>query len=392
MINQNKFLGINSIDNNSPFFICPLFSYVVLKKIINLSHPGLFDEFEYPLGKEYANYLCKLQIKKNIKGPKGIKSALKEFENMGFGITKIVLFQQNKIILKNLNSSIAKQYSKSFFEDKIKVDHYLAGVYSGILSTHTNKNIDIEEKRCKAQGSVECVFSNTQKTFNTYNLNDSIKKAIKNHSFDNLKRIKYPHIFSEEMMQRGIYSNKDGVLKIANILHIISRFSFFNFSSNIFSKTSKELSTIFEYLGYVQGIIASKFQKNQFGRVKPDIIFDELLNHMNMAGYGTFSIIKRDDKKIMIEFSDATILEQSIKYAGELKDPFHEGVLLGFSKVYNKPVENLTMSRANKDKIGVSIIFGKNDLSDELKKKINSEEIKRITNDRMTHKYYLSPN
>ena len=60
---RNQYLGLESIDNESPIFVCSLFSYVIIKHIINLEWPGLFDEFEYSLVKR-ADLKCVVKLEK----------------------------------------------------------------------------------------------------------------------------------------------------------------------------------------------------------------------------------------------------------------------------------------------------------------------------------------
>lgn len=389
---QEKSLGMNSIDKNSPFFICTLFSYVVLKKIVNLSREGLFDEYEYFLGKESAKQLCELQINEGLTGNRGIKAALKEFENMGFGITKIVLLQKNNIILKNPSSSIARQYAKSFFEDKINVDYYIAGVYSGILSSYFGKNIEIEENKCKAKGSEECVFTNTNKVSNKYGLDVEISKALQHQRLSSPEKITYPHFFSKKMFQRGTYSNEDGVIKIANILHVFFRFGFFAFSNHVLSKISEDTFRLHEYLGYVQACIGMEFLKNQFGLKDPDKIFKEGINQLNMLGYGIGSILSRTDKEMTVQFTESLLIKQSIQFMGKFDDAFIKGLLLGLATIYLQPVNNIEFSNPLEDKLIVKVQFGeKTDLAKQLNDKITSEKIKNLSKERMTHKYYLWP-
>lgn len=391
-IHQEKILGINSIDKNSPFFIHQLFSYVVLKKIVNLSHTGLFDEFEYHLGKEYAKTLCQLQIKAGLTGIRGIKAAFGEFENMGFGITKIVLLQKNNIILKNLTSPIAIQYAKSFFEDKLKTDYYIAGAYSGILSSYFGKNVEIEERKCKAQGSEECVFTNTSIISNKYLLNTIIQKALKHHRLQSTEKITYPHFFSKMMLQRGTYYNKNGIVKIASIYHVFFRFGFFIFSNYVLSKVAKDIPDLHEYVGYLQGCIANNFQKNQFGRTDTDRIFNEVLKQLNIMGYGVGSIHSRTDKEIIIKFTDMLSLKQSLQYMEHFKDPLIKGALLGLAEDYPKPVNNIKFSNSQDDELVVTMQFGdETSLVEQLTRRITSNKIKRLAKERMTHKYYLSP-
>lgn len=388
---QEKILGLKSIDKDSPFFICTLFSYIVLKKIVNLSHKGLFDELEYNLGKESAKLLCRLQIKAGLDGIRGVNAVLKEFEDMGFGITKIVLLQKNNIILKNLTTPIARQYAKSFFEDKIKTDYYIAGVYSGILSSYFKKNIEINEERCNAMGSEECMFKNTNKVSNKYNLTPLVQTVIKNQMVHSQKSIKYPNNFCIEMFHRGIYYKNEGVIKMANIYHIFFRFSFFMVSNYILLKVARDTYYLHEYLGYAQGIIATTFQKNQFGRKDSDSIFSELLTHLNMSGYGVPSICSKTNKEIIIKFEDMLSLKQALQFMEKFDDPYLRGLLLGFAMVYSIPVSSIEFITSTESKLTAKISFGNTDLVEQLNKRINSNKIKRLAMERMRHKYYLSP-
>ena len=390
-IYQEKVLGLKSIDKDSPFFICTLFSYIVLKKIVNLSHKGLFDEFEYNLGKKSAKLLCKLQIKQGLKGASGIKAAFEEFENMGFGITKIVLLKKNNCILKNLTTPIARQFVKSFFEDKIKTDYYIAGVYSGILSSYFKKNIEIEEQGCNALGSEECTFINTNRVPNRYNLAPLVQKVIQKQQLFSKKRIRYPNNFCIEMLHRRIYHKNKGIIKMANIYHVFFRFSFFMVSNHILSKKAKDAYDLHEYVGYAQGMIATAFQKNQFGRKEPDDIFNELLTHLNMSGYGVPLICSRTGRQIIIKFKGMLSLKQALQFMEKFDDPYLRGLLLGFSTVYSKPVSSIEFTNRHQDELTAKISFGHEDLAQQLSKNIKSNRIKCLAMERMQHKYYLSP-
>ena len=391
-INQKRSLEFDSVDKDSPFFICTLFSYVVLKKIVNMTREGLFDEFEYYLGKEYARSLCELHEKKGIKGVSGIKSAFLELQNMGFGITSAVVLNENEVFLKNTTTPIARQYSKSFFDDSSKVDHFISGIYSGILSTAFGKNMEIKEEKCLALGSKECIFANTENIKDRYGIGKMIKEVLLHHSLSSKKTAAYPHFFSKEMMSRGIYTKKDGTIKIANIYHVLFRFGFYILSNHVLSKVEKSSPDLHMFLGYTQALIATDFQKNQFGRKDADSIFNELITHLNMFGYGVPKIELKDEGKMVIHFTESLLLTQSLKFMEVFSDPFLEGAILGFASAFGKPISAIDFEYPKNDEIAVKISFEKGkDLAKELEERIKSHKIKKLVNERMTHKYYLFP-
>ena len=389
---HEKYLNFYSIDKHSPIFLCPLFAYVVLKKIINLKHKGLFDEFEYYLGKEYAKILCNIQIESRLSGVDGLKAAFLEFENFGFGKTKIVVLNKNRIILKNLTTSIARQYSKSFFEDKIKVDNFLSGVYSGILSTYHNTNIEIRESKCYAQGSQECFFENTDKVPNNYKLGNIIQNVLRHHRLVGVNEINYMNLFGEKLFQRGNYYKKNGIIKIINIYHVFFRFCFFTFSSYIMSKVHKDIEYLYRYLGYVQVNIAANFQRNQFGRGDSNKIFIELIGNINLFGYGIAKVISKKENEIVIKFSHMLLLRQCIGFMKTFQDPYFEGVLVGIPTGNKQHLSRIQVTKSKEDELIVNLLFGvKENLVNKLSKKIKSKRIKEIIQERMKHKYYLSP-
>src|SRR3989338_614166 len=258
---HEKYLGIKSIDNKSPSFMCLLYPYVVLKKIINIKHKSLFDELEYFLGKEYSKILCGIQIKAGFTRASGIKAAFLEFEAFGFGKTKVIILNKSKTILKNANISLARQYSKSIFDDKINSDYFLAGIYSGILSIYFNDNIEVKETKCYSCGSEECFFETFDEIPNKYKLNEIAAKTVINYQLKD----EWPDYLTglgKKMFQMGNYYSKDGILKVFNVYFVLLKFNFFTFSNYILSRKYKDVCNLYRYLGYIQAKEAANFQKN----------------------------------------------------------------------------------------------------------------------------------
>lgn len=71
------------------------------------------------------------------------------------GYSDISFISQNKIIVKSSPDAI--EFKKKYNE-KTKVCYYLAGIFSGVLSNLLEKNIDVEETKCIANGDEFCEF------------------------------------------------------------------------------------------------------------------------------------------------------------------------------------------------------------------------------------------
>ena len=387
---HEKYLGIKSIDNKSPSFMCLLYPYVVLKKIINIKHKSLFDELEYFLGKEYSKILCGIQIKAGFTRASGINAAFLEFEAFGFGKTKVIILNKSKTILKNANISLARQYSKSIFDDKINSDYFLAGIYSGILSIYFNDNIEVKETKCYSCGSEECFFETFDEIPNKYKLNEIAAKTVINYQLKD----EWPDYLTglgKKMFQRGNYYSKDGILKVFNVYFVLLKFNFFTFSNYILSRKYKDVCDLYRYLGYIQAKEAANFQKNQFGRSSPDQIFQMLVKELNLFGYGAPAVSKANNK-ILVKFSKMLLLRQCSQFMEKFEDPYLEGLLLGISSVYPIYVSWIILSESKPDKLYVEMKFGKGEnFAKSLAQKIKSKEIKKIVNERMKHKYYLAP-
>lgn len=390
-IHKDDVHGFKTIDRHSPSFITPLFSYVILKKIVNLAQPGLFDAYEYFLGRVYAQRLCTLYTQAGTTGMRMVNKVLDEFKEKGFGTTKIVLLNKQNILIKNINSSIAKQYSKSFHEDKKCADYYLAGIYSGVLSAYFKEEISISEEKCVCKNSPECVFTLGKKVDDKYQLQKEVEEVCKEKNLA-LPNDQYPHFFTTRMFQRGTYQNSEGVIKIANILHVFFPFNFVTISNHILSKKKKEISELHRYLGYVQGCVARKFQENMMGRKDADAVFSELIKHFNMDGFGIGNIVSKKEKEIVVEFTKNAVLKQTSKLMNVFRDPYHEGGIAGFAAAYPKKVSEVSFEQIGEDKLRVIITFeGENEYIHLLEKHVHSKEMLDLIQERVHHKYYLSP-
>ncbi len=389
---HEKYLGIKSVDKKSPAFLCPLFAYVVAKKIVNITHKSFFDEFEYKLGREYAKILCNVQKADSVTGGKAIKSAIEEFENFGFGRTKIILISANKILLKNEFSSIARQYKKSFESEGKNIDYLLCGIYSGILSSHLDKEIHIKETSCFAAGNKVCIFENASGFLNNYpKLSYFIEKIIKFHRLDS-SFVNYPTPLIKKAFEQGHFTKKDGMIKLWGIYSVYFKFGFFAFSSHILSKLSKDVTDLYKYIGMVQSDIAVQFQKNQYGIKENKEVFNSLLEQLNLFGYGHGKIEFLGKKKLVLRFKNIILLKQCTSFMKNFEDPYIEGILVGMSSIFGENIGKIEMSKAKDDELLVKIEFkGKGNLYKKITDSIKSNRIKEVVNEKMKHKYYLSP-
>mgnify|MGYP001579563042 FL=1 len=76
----------------------------------------------------------------------------------------------------------------------------------------------------------------------------------------------------------------------------------------------------------------------------------------------------------------------------DFEAPYIEGILVGMSSIFDKNISKIEMTKIKDDELLVRINFsGEEDLYKKIIRRIKSSQIKEIINEKMKHKYYLSP-
>lgn len=372
---HEKYLGIKPTDHDSPILLCPLFAYVVLKETINMHCEGLFDEFEYKLGRQFTKKLCG-----RIKGS-CIEPAFEELKQYGLGTAQAVIIGKKNII-RNNHSSISRQYKKTFSNRK-KADHLLAGMYSGILSSHLSKDIHMSEKQCWSAGNPSCIFEDSL-SMDKYPMLD---KTIQEICEAQCSGINNPSQLIKNAFEQGQFKNTDGMIRLWNIYSVFFRFGIFYVSNKILSKCDKGIPRIMRYLGLAQTEIAINFQRNQFGINDNEKLFSQLIEQLSLFGYGIGQIKSRDENGMEITLSDMPILRQHT--GRQYQDPYLEGIIASMASLLLDKISTIEFF-ASGDTLSIHVKTG-GDMVQRIVLECPSTEIKETIDERMKHKHYLSP-
>ena len=146
------------------------------------------------------------------------------------------------------------------------------------------------------------------------------------------------------------------------------------------------------YDGWLIEYTTRTHEEEQSYEQATDRIIKEVLEQLNMLGYGVGTIDSKNNNEMTIKFTDCILLKQSLQFMNTFNDDFIKGIILGLAILYGKRVSEIKLSYTGKTKLSLKIVFsGKVDLVKELDEKVQSSQIKKITDDRMKRKYYLSP-
>ena len=123
----------------------------------------VFYETGLTFGKKSTEYLFnEFDLKKN--NISNIKMAFEMPGLFGLGhVTVLKLDMNNHNYLIRVGNSSAIQYKELFGLSKIKMDYFLAGIFSGILEYIFDLKFDVKEDVCAVSGAKYCIFKGIKK-------------------------------------------------------------------------------------------------------------------------------------------------------------------------------------------------------------------------------------
>ena len=391
-----------SITNQIPKFLTPMFSYVVLQRILQLKIGKLYDELSFKMGKSLGRLITNklVLLNKNASSSRLIRIFLKEFENLGFGqglISRLNL-KVGICMISNATNPIAKQYKKTFGNQKENIDFFLAGLYAGCLSKIIAKDCFFVEKECISKNKNFCIF------YLTFD-NPFKNEVFEQEEIDNViiwenlyseHKSLYPNTLIQKIIDLGQLKLKSGKLTVWNVYCAFFPMPVFLITFGFLDKKKIGVSKELCYMAAVQAKIAILFQINKFGITNKMATFNSLLNQLELFGVGNGKIIKLEHKKLIARFSNSYSLFQ---FKAMFKDSeliayiqLNGGSILGMVQYsLGKNVKSIKHKIINND-IYYTIGFArdkKESLIGRYRKEIKNKHIIGIIEERMEHKYYL---
>ncbi len=386
-----------SLIKDVPKFLSPLFSFVVLERILELKIGKSSEEFLFKLGKSIGNALATKITFINKRQKEAIIIFLKELENLGFGKSKIIRYNPNKNVCTIINTTnpLAKQYKMTFDVQKYPRDVLLAGMYSGCLSAILNSDCFFIEKRCITKNEQFCVFQlESGKIFKNERFDQ--KKIDQIISLKNLHlnyRPDYPNTLIWKIIQLRQIQLNDGELKIWGVYCTFFPVNIMLTIYKLLEIENIDISNELFYLGVTQSKMAILFQVNKFGIKNGLPTFNSLLNQLEFfgVGKGKLALINENSLEVMFK-NNYSLAQYRLMFNDRYDNIYINGILAGMARyAFETEIESLSY-QASKTKTDYKIAFTKNANNSTILKcqrGIKNKEIIKVIEEKMKHKYYL---
>ena len=391
----------HSITRHLPKFLSPIFSFVVLHKILYLKLGETYNEFLFKTGKSLGKSIAEKLKDFGAHKQKSelIRFFLKEFENLGFGHCKIKLLnvEASTCVISNLTNPISKQHKRTFGIQKEAVDFFIAGLYSGGLSKILNKDCFFIEKECISRNENSCVFHlSFDCQFKHEKISqEEIDKIINWENLHSEYGSKYPNTLIQKIIQLKQIQLYLGELKVWNIYCVFFPIDIYLVTYEFFKMHNVDLSNELCYLGIVQAKIAILFQVNKFGIKNGIATFNSIVNQLEFFGFGKGKLIESNEQKLVVHFKNSYAIFQyraMFRKVESFDDVYVKGILIGAAcYAFGKNLGSIGQDIKNNDIVYTFLYTTdkKNSVIENYLSGIRNKKITAIIEERMKHKYYL---
>ncbi len=399
----NKLIVSNphSMINQIPKFLAPLFSYVLVERLLLIRLKDNGSEILFKIGKSLGKTITQkiISMHKNKPGPLVVRQFLNEIENLGFGHCEIrhLNIEGKACIICNLSNALAKQYKKTFGIQSNPSDFFLSGLYSGCLSQVLKADCYFIEKKCVAKNDQACIFQSSlispfkSGLFSQKELDDALKWDKLYTAYES----EYPNAYIQKIIRLNQIKVRSGELLFWNIYCAFFPIPIYLIIYKICKDRGINISNELCYLTAIQARTAVLFQVNKFGLKSGIKTFNSLLHQLEMFGVGKGKVLSFSDEKLIVRFKNSYSLQhyKTMFQNPEMVDDIHlnGGSIIGMAQyALSKKVTSIKHKVVGND-MYYEIGFKENtSLMDNYRKKIKNRQIIEMIEEKMKHHYYLN--